>query len=367
MDLKKLVYQIESIDGVSVHIPSSHLISIGNGSGYNPRIQVKNIVAVEKTKSDFGQDAVRLEFFDGRLLVVTSVDFIFSVVQTGIFKLEKSAEAIAISELEKLLSQLRNEFSNPNEDAVMGAFYQAYALLESALFVGIELDRLISQLYDEAKDFYFFDRTQLPLFNNIYLGNRGLKLQKLKVTDCYGILDFIQYWKPFYHYGKEDLYAPIHKNKLKKEDLEKLFVWKNGMKLSVAKNKSFETKIASKLSIVNQLKASNKFDLEAFLNEFKSVSVVWKIFLLHIVKPNNYPIYDQHVHRAYQYMNDKDFDKIRSSMSEKKKLNFYLYEYLPFVNRMEIKNLKEMDEAFFAFGQFLNINNQKELMQLEPA
>lgn len=57
---------------------------------------------------------------------------------------------------------------------------------------------------------------------------------------------------------------------------------------------------------------------------------------------------------------------IEETVSETKKLGFYIKDYLPFVNRLEVRNLKEMDEALFAFGQFLNTNNQKELMQLNP-
>ncbi len=87
-----------------------------------------------------------------------------------------------------------------------------------------------------------------------------------------------------------------------------------------------------------------------------------KIFLLHIIKPNYYPIYDQHIHRAYSFINGKDFRGISSDMYDKKKLTFYFNEYLPFVRRMNIQDLKEMDEAFFAFGQFLNIGNQKTLV-----
>ena len=45
--MKDLVYKIQSIPGVSVHIPDHGIISIGNGSGYNPRIQSKGIDAIK--------------------------------------------------------------------------------------------------------------------------------------------------------------------------------------------------------------------------------------------------------------------------------------------------------------------------------
>jgi hypothetical protein len=151
---------------------------------------------------------------------------------------------------------------------------------------------------------------------------------------------------------------------LSEKDIITLYEWKNGMdNLSGKKQKSLEGKIICKIDLINKLRRSEKFDLEAFLNEFKSVSDVWKIFLLHIIKPTIYPMYDQHIHRAYLYLNDMDFSGISSTVSETKKLDFYIKDYLPFINRLEVRNLKEMDEALFAFGQFLNNNNHKELLK----
>jgi DNA primase catalytic subunit len=49
-------------------------------------------------------------------------------------------------------------------------------------------------------------------------------------------------------------------------------------------------------------------------------------------------------------------------MNESVKLKFYFKEYYPFVKESNIKDLKKMDEAFFAFGQFINIGNQKMLV-----
>jgi DNA primase catalytic subunit len=48
-------------------------------------------------------------------------------------------------------------------------------------------------------------------------------------------------------------------------------------------------------------------------------------------------------------------------MNESVKLKFYFEEYYPFVRESKITDLKKMDEAFFAFGQFINIGNQKML------
>ena len=173
--------------------------------------------------------------------------------------------------------------------------------------------------------------------------------------------EFISFWSKLYVYDNAVLYERIHNTTLSEDDLKDLYKWKNGMKLSQAKEKSLNTKIISKIEIVNNLRAASNLDLEYFLKEFKQVSVVWKVFLLHILKPNRFPIYDQHVHRAYRFINNQSSDSIKASMNESVKLKFYFEEYYPFVRQSKITDLKKMDEAFFAFGQFINIGNQKML------
>ena len=173
--------------------------------------------------------------------------------------------------------------------------------------------------------------------------------------------EFISFWSKLYVYDNAVLYERIHNTTLSEDDLKDLYKWKNGMKLSKAKEKSLNAKIISKIEIVNNLRAASNFDLEYFLKEFKQVSVVWKVFLLHILKPNRFPIYDQHVHRAYRFINNQSSNGIKASMNESVKLKFYFEEYYPFVRESKITDLKKMDEAFFAFGQFINIGNQKML------
>ena len=53
-------------------------------------------------------------------------------------------------------------------------------------------------------------------------------------------------------------------------------------------------------------------------------------------------------------------------MPNNTKLDFYFKNYLPFVKELKFKDPKALDEAFFAFGQFINTRNQKRIFkQLE--
>ena len=186
----------------------------------------------------------------------------------------------------------------------------------------------------------------------------------LTKTQSGSLQEFISFWSRLYAYDNAVLYNKIHHKVLSEKDIKDLYQWKNGMKLSQAKEKSLNTKIIKKLNIINRLRATTEIDLDYFLKEFKEVSVVWKVFLLHIISPSVYPIYDQHIHRAYRFMNNEPSDGIKASMNESVKLKFYFEEYFPFVKESKIQDLKKMDEAFFAFGQFINIGNQKIFVNL---
>ena len=178
------------------------------------------------------------------------------------------------------------------------------------------------------------------------------------------LLDFIIFWSKQYSFSNEAIYSKsIAKKEFTVTDIQNLYVWKNGMILSDLKQKSLDEKIKSKLKLINELKAYDHLDLKIFSNEFKNLTAVWKIFLLHIIKPNTYPIYDQHIHRTFLYIHKEDFSNIsNTSITNKAKEQFYFESYLPFIEQSNVKDLKQLDEAFFAFGQFLNTRNYARLL-----
>ncbi|MBO3116513.1 hypothetical protein J4050_07125 [Winogradskyella sp. DF17] len=192
-----------------------------------------------------------------------------------------------------------------------------------------------------------------------------MNLINLEFNEATNLNSFISAWSKLYSYSNEAIYnKSIVKETLTNTDIQNLYKWKNGMKLSVLKQKSLDTKIISKLSIINALKNDANLDIEYFKNEFRNISAVWKIFLLHIIKPNQYPIYDQHIHRAFLFIHNKDWSNIsNTSINNKTKEQFYFERYLPFIESHSINDLKKLDEAFFAFGQFLNTRNYATLLR----
>jgi len=186
-------------------------------------------------------------------------------------------------------------------------------------------------------------------------------LERKKIND---VDEFVRFWSELYSYKNEPLYANnIASKKFRKNEVRDLFVWKNGMKLSHLKEKSLESKILNKIDKINDFKTVEDFDLNKFRVYFDNVSSVWKIFLLHIINPNKFPIYDQHVHRAYNYLKEENWQGVSSKISPKIKESFYFNEYLSFILDNGIKDLKKFDEAMFSFGQFLNTNYNFKLLK----
>jgi hypothetical protein len=175
---------------------------------------------------------------------------------------------------------------------------------------------------------------------------------------------FIDFWSRLYRYPQENLYnSTIAKSQFDADDLQNLFKWKNGMDLSKKKQHSLDRKIKFKIKLINNMKLQPDFELEQFLSEFNHLTAVWKIFLLHIIKPLQYPIYDQHINRAYNFVHGLEYRHISaSSMTCKSKEEFYFNTYLGFIGSQGNINLKKIDEAFFALGQFLATNNNAVLL-----
>ncbi len=166
--------------------------------------------------------------------------------------------------------------------------------------------------------------------------------------------EFVKFWKKLYLYPFEDIYLNrINKNTFTKGDIEKLFTWKNGMKFSQKKLKTIK-KLKNKIDTINNLK--REMNLEIFKSQFSDISTIWKIYLLHIINPSKYPIFDQHVFRAFIFLKTGNIREIPSSNKKKEKI--YFEEYLPFFDSLNKKELstKEIDEALWAFGKFLKTN-----------
>ena len=70
------------------------------------------------------------------------------------------------------------------------------------------------------------------------------------------------------------------------------------------------------------------------------------MFLLHVIQPDSYPIFDQHVYRAYLFIAKNQRAEIPDN---KRKQDVYFKEYAPFFNELASKGVsrKKLDEALW--------------------
>lgn len=143
----------------------------------------------------------------------------------------------------------------------------------------------------------------------------------------------------------------IGKKRQNKKSIQSLFEWKNGSILSKDKQLSLSSKILPKVSLINKLKI--EFNFELFQENFCNVSMIWRFFLLHIIDPKSYPIWDQHVYRAIYFINNKEI--INAKNHNQKKEKYYFDVYIPYFNKYKAKGVdpRVIDMALWSFGKFL--------------
>lgn len=165
---------------------------------------------------------------------------------------------------------------------------------------------------------------------------------------------FVAFWTSYYDYKSKERYeSNIKRRRLSPRSIQALFEWKNNMKLSRRKQKTVNL-IKKNIKTVNELKAN--FDEPLFKERFGKIALVWRIFLMHIINPRSYPLYDQHIHRAYVFINSGKVSNAKLTTSEK--LSFYKDDYIQFFDTLckegNIKKRKRLDDALWAFGKFLS-------------
>lgn len=175
--------------------------------------------------------------------------------------------------------------------------------------------------------------------------------------------EFINFWSQFYSDSQNDntLYYPyINDNGLLGDDsLRNLWLWKmQGFFKYKKSQKALKSMEEKKKIIVNFRKSKSSFnDMYNFSREIFRSGIVYSVFLIHICKPEEYPIFDQHTFRSFNFITKKEFGK-----KPKDKKDYLKYRRFVFrIHKKHKINLRDIDKGLMAFGQFLS-NPQKLLI-----
>jgi len=165
--------------------------------------------------------------------------------------------------------------------------------------------------------------------------------------------EFVEFWSG--HWSSKDkerdkiYYNSQIADPLCPKNLKDLFIWKNQTPLSGKKEESVD-KLVERISELRSL--PDDTPAQSFLEHFKGVSAIWRIFLLHCWSKGRHPIYDQHVHRAMNFICKGEIEEI-SKWNDQQKIKAYLDRYLPFFELFHVPGSQKPDQALMAFGRFL--------------
>jgi len=171
--------------------------------------------------------------------------------------------------------------------------------------------------------------------------------------------EFVSNWSKFYNEGKysdKEYEKSLNRNGLlRPQDIQFLLEWKNGKPLSKPKQ-AIADNVKRQISKMNEFRRLPKVtnrdfeELWSFVSSIINYGIVWKAFLVHISRPDDYPIVDQHVFRAWKFLTENRIiepDQTLENYNEYKDFFFCLA-------RQSKEGLRSVDQALMTFGQFLN-------------
>jgi len=167
------------------------------------------------------------------------------------------------------------------------------------------------------------------------------------------MIQFVDFWSERYRYKLENLYTDNIGKSLTGSRVIELFIWKNGTPLSDKKDISVRINYIDRLDELKEF--TQDFEAGEFLNRFSKGGAIWRIFWLHCFRPDEFPIYDQHVHRAMIFIKSGKVEEIPSN--DPKKVIEYINHYLPFYSTFAGLDKRKLDKALWSFGKFIKENN----------
>lgn len=161
---------------------------------------------------------------------------------------------------------------------------------------------------------------------------------------------FIEKWRrDYFERDEEEAYSvPISADDLTSEDIDRLLKWKSPFFRSEVRRK-----LKAQLRTINRLRHTEDLDedvandfVRKFYPSYPDGAIVLGSFIKHMLRPLDYPVYDQYVHTAYH---------ILEKVQEDNCLTPCYPTYAKFFTRLRGRlgcDYKVLDEALWAYGRY---------------
>jgi hypothetical protein len=163
-------------------------------------------------------------------------------------------------------------------------------------------------------------------------------------------IQWLRHWRREYYerYDRENYTTLVTKSILSREDVLKMLGWKSPRFGKKVKRKISSSKYLDKLNMlrINKIWKEDELDdfVRIFYPRYPKEAPIFGSFIKHVLKPDDFPIYDEYVHAAFHVLN---------GTSQRNCLMDCYPEYCDFFKKTKKKlkcSCKELDEALWAFG-----------------
>ena len=125
------------------------------------------------------------------------------------------------------------------------------------------------------------------------------------------------------------------------------------------------------VKVMTTFDATEVKELSSVFNLYGKDSIVIPVFILHIISPETFPLYDQHVERAKRVLLAQEVrfprDEINLTTYEEYQSFFQEMIITCFGHQPNFENIKKVDNALWSFGKWFKEQHKSENNQIELA
>ncbi len=144
---------IDSLSNIrSVTVDSNELeLLVSNECSFQAHFAIDKVVDYDYVVSPYNEECLKIDFANGSFLIVAPNDFVFEVLNQGVFQVQDMPPIISINEMLRAVEgYIENPEPTNNMDSTLGLYLLNRNLLRSAKAKGFSVDDLLQEVEKAA-------------------------------------------------------------------------------------------------------------------------------------------------------------------------------------------------------------------------